>query len=146
MSLFLDKTGICAAIDGAREVFGPLHIVCAEDNSSMFLAAYLVEKSQYEFAIVGIEIASRFVCQDDFGVVEEGASDADALLFAVRQFVDELVLLVSELDHFEDFDDALVAFRLFLPACGTQYEVEIAMYSTVREQLEVLEHDAHLSA
>ena len=142
---FLYELCIDTTIDSTREILWPLHIVRTQDNGSIVLAAYLIEKGKDEFTVISIEVACRFIGQDDLGVVEDGTGYADALLLASRQFEDELVYLVLQLHHLKHLLDALLAFRLMLPSCRAEHEIEVAVYSAVWQELEVLKDNAHLS-
>lgn len=141
---FLYELCIDTTIDSTREILWPLHIVRTQYNGGIVLAAYLIEKGEDEFTVICIEVACRLICQDDFWVVEDGTGYADALLLTARQFEDELVYLVLQLHHLKHLFDALRAFRLMLPSCRAEHEIEIAMYSAVRQKLEVLKDNAHL--
>ncbi len=54
----------------------------------------------------GVEIAGGFVGVEDAGVVDEGAGDGDALLFAAGEFGGEVVEAFGEADAVEEFASA----------------------------------------
>ena len=54
-----------------------------QDGLTEFLIE-LFERGQHEFGVCGIEIAGRLVRQQNARVIDDGAGDGDALLFAAR--------------------------------------------------------------
>ena len=93
-----------------------------------------------------VQIAGGFIGQDDGGFVEEGAGDGDALLLAAGELVRHLVGFGSHAHGLQYFRYAGVDEGPFLPAGCAQHELQVALHGTVREQLEILEHDAHRTA
>ena len=54
------------------------------------------------------------------------------------------IALVGHIHSLQHLCDALADAVVLLPACGLQHELEVLIHRTVCQQLEVLEHDAHL--
>ena len=67
----------------------------------------LVEELDYLFAIGVIEGGGGFVGEDDFGLIDEGSSDADSLAFAAGEFVGEAVQFVFETEFGEEVFGAI---------------------------------------
>lgn len=69
-------------------------------------ASVFTDKVEEEFddglAGLGVEIAGRFVSEENAGIVDEGAGDGDALLFAATEFGGEVVQAVLESHAFEE--------------------------------------------
>ena len=59
-------------------------IVRDHHNGASLLVEF-AQQAQHDFFVLRVEIAGRLVGQDDFGIVDQRARDADALLFAARQ-------------------------------------------------------------
>lgn len=67
--------------DAAIRLRGDLRVVRDEDNGAP-LAAEVAKEGQDGFACGGVEIAGRFVGEDDARIVDERARDRNALALA----------------------------------------------------------------
>lgn len=65
----------------ARVLFHQVHVVCDEYHCAARFADAL-QKFCYSFASLIVEIACWFIGQDEFGLVQDGACNDYALLFA----------------------------------------------------------------
>ena len=71
-----------------------------DEGDAFFLIK--IEKKFFNFGASGrIEVASGFVGKDDFGMIDDGASDADALLLPARKIVGFVVGFVVKLNGLE---------------------------------------------
>ena len=93
----------------------------------------------------GIEIAGRLVGKDNRRIVDDGAGDGDALLFAAGKPLRKLVAPVFEANVLQQPHDA---WRdLLLRRAGYfQRKRDIFEDRFLRQQLEILKHDADISA
>ena len=89
---------------------GEVLVVGDDDEGDAFFAVELEEEVHDVFAGDGVEVAGGFVGEDDFGVVDDGTGDADALFLAAGEVVGLVVDLVVELDDVEGFEGLLAAF------------------------------------
>ncbi len=52
---------------------------------------------------VGVEIARRFVGEDDFGVGDDGAGDGDALLLTAGELIGVIIFFFFHVEAVESF-------------------------------------------
>ena len=69
-----------------------------------------------------------------------------ALLLATAQLVRQLVALVAQAYFLQHLLDPLVHPLGIVPTGGLHHELQVLVHRAVREQLEILEHDAQLAA
>ena len=82
-------------------------IVGDHDNGATLLMKF-AEKAKDDLFVVLVEIASGFVGEDDLGIINEGASDAYALLFTTRHVCGEMMGTVAESDAFKSFESLIL--------------------------------------
>ena len=87
----------------------------------------------------GVEIAGGFVGVEDAGVVDEGAGDGDALLFAAGEFGGEMVEALGEADAVEEFASA----GFGIPFADPGGEEDVFQSGELGEEEIVLEDEAH---
>ena len=92
-----------------------------------------------------IEIPGRLVAQQDLRVADQRPRDRGALLFAARELAREHPALVREPDEIEHARHLRIT-SLVRVAGDLQRERDVFPDRLVREQLEVLEHDADVAA
>ena len=66
---------------------GDLGVVRGDDQRHLFFGAKILEQLNDFAAGVGIEVAGGLIGQQQFRLVDEGAGDGDALLFAAGKLV-----------------------------------------------------------
>lgn len=134
-----------APIDNAGELIEERHVVGRHDNSRTLLGNTL-EELHDACGRLGIEVACGLIGHDETRAVENGARNSDALLFSARQLVRHFVGLVAHPYKTQHFFYAFPAIGLIFPSCGFQNKRQVFIDSAVAQQLEVLEHNAHLPA
>ena len=75
--------------------------VVGDHNDGMTLAVKVAKKLGDDGLVGSVEVASGFVSKEDRWVVDQGARNADALLFAARQFAGQMVNAVSKANSFQ---------------------------------------------
>ena len=65
------------------------------------------------FALARVEIACRFICQDQLGLGDDGASDADQLLLATGKLIRVEVFFSDDLESIKGIGDDSLAFTSF---------------------------------
>ena len=113
-----------------------------DDGSA--LVANVAQQLHDAFRRLCVEIGSGFVGHDETWAVEHGPGDGHALLFATTQLVGHTVGFVGHAHHAQHVVDAPAGVVALLPSRGLQHKLEVLAHSAVGQQLEVLEHDAHL--
>ena len=73
------------------------------------LAIERLEERENFIAALAIEVAGGFVAQEQRGVGDDGARDADALLFTAGELAGKVVGAVYEADDFERGGGVLAA-------------------------------------
>ena len=74
-------------MDDALGVLGDVRLVRDEDDRAAVLLVELLERPEDDLAGSGVEVAGRFVGEDQGRVVDEGARDGDALDLPAGEFV-----------------------------------------------------------
>ena len=72
-------------LDAAAGVAGDVHVVRDHENSVAGLVE-LAKNVDDDFFVGFVEISGGLVGEDEFWLVDEGASDGDTLLFAAGKF------------------------------------------------------------
>ena len=69
--------------------------MCHGDDGMAFCIEF-TEEIHVELFILLIQVARRFISQNENGIIDEGASDTDALLLAAGQFPREMISSIGE--------------------------------------------------
>jgi hypothetical protein len=85
-------------------------IVSNNDNGDAFLLVELLQNAQNILGRARIQVASRFVCEQDRRPVYERTRDGDALLFAARHLRRFVVHAIAQPDESQKFFRALPPF------------------------------------
>ena len=91
---------------------------------------------------VGIERARRLVCQDDLGIVDDGARDGDTLHLTAGELVGALVHMLSQADLRQSLLGALPAFCLGRTR-KQQRHLHVRDDALMGDQVVALEDEAH---
>ena len=94
--------------DDAVSEFGDVGLVGDEDDG-VAAGMKIVEERHDLVAGLGVEVSGRLVRQDDGGIVDQGASDGDALALAAGEFVGFVQHARAEADALEGSLGALLA-------------------------------------
>ncbi len=70
----------------AMSVGGGFGIVRDHDDCLAEILIELAEQAEDGFGAFGIEVAGRLICEDDFWLAHDGASESNALLFTAGEF------------------------------------------------------------
>ena len=95
---------------------------------------------------LGVERGGRLVEEHDLGRHGERAHDGDTLLLAAGEHRGILVCLVGKADALKQRHGLRVGLRLGLEAQLDGCEGDVLLDRHMREEVEVLEHHAHLAA
>src|SRR5438034_4362696 len=87
-------------------------IVRDHDDGLALIAIERLQQTQDFIARLAIQVAGRFVAQQDGWVRDDGACDADALLFAAREGARVVSRAMRQVDDFERRFDVLATLRL----------------------------------
>ena len=117
-------------------------VVVRRHDDGRPLPANVVQELDNLAARLRVEVAGRLVGQDKGGVVQQGPRDADALLLASREFVGHLVAFRLHIDLRQHLGDACIYLMLLPPAGSLEDEGKVVIDRAVRQELEILEHDA----
>src|SRR3989344_7844377 len=95
--------------------------------------------------IDGIEIAGRFVGNDELRLIDDRAADGDALFFATRELVGEMERFVGQIHQFEDV--GYIACDLGICAASRFHRKrDILVGGLVRNETKILEYHPDLAA
>ena len=112
-----------------------------DDDGAAFGVDGLEEVGDF-FLGLGVELAGGLIGEDDVRVVDQGAGDGDALFLAAGHLADLTLGESCDAGLFERFHNALVSILLVLGEVQRDHDVVIGC--PVRDEGEVLEHDADL--
>jgi hypothetical protein len=76
-------------------------VVGDHEDGFVELAIQALKKFEDVFGALGVEVAGRFVGEDEVGVGDDGAGDGDALFLAAGELAGEVVHAVFEANEFE---------------------------------------------
>ncbi len=109
--------------DGARaSLFDLVQVVRGEHNRS--LLTDLTNVAKHLRLLVRIQVAGRFVQDEDWRIVDQRLAQADALAITVRQGADVLAEHTRQTAHLDDLFHALFEGRLVeLSDIGDEFEV-----------------------
>ena len=93
----------------------------------------------------GVEVAGRFVGEQDRRIDRQRAGDRDALALAARELVGQVLQAVAELHERQQLARALVDFPA-RPATQVQRQADVLEARQRRQQVEELEDEADLVA
>ena len=91
--------------DVAAAVLGYFGIVCHEDDSTSF-GMQLLEQYQNLERGTGVQITRGFVCQDNRGIVHQGAGDGYALHLSAGHLIGLMLQSVAQSYGLQGFDGA----------------------------------------
>jgi len=111
------------------------------DDGHAELRLQIAEKGEDGFAGGGIEIAGGLVGEKNFGAIDEGAGDGDALLFAAGEFCGAMAKAMGEADALEGFADTGGAIGA-IDFGETEWEFDVFFEGHAREKIEGLEDHA----
>src|SRR5579863_8476688 len=132
-----------AHMNDTVEVGGGLGVVGDHDNG---LAEVFVQTAQHfedDFGIFGVEVAGRLVSKQNFWLVDDGASDGHALLFAARHFGWLVSEAAVEAEHFGDDVEAMGIEAVAMNVLG---DGDIAFGGERGEEVEALKDEADFAA
>ncbi|MNV67307.1 hypothetical protein D3C71_1601050 [compost metagenome] len=92
---------------------------------------------------LGVQRGRHFVEQDQFGLQGQGACNRHALLLAARQFAGIGAFLVLHPDLGQQLAGARLGLCARLPAHLHRRDHQVLQHGQVREQVVLLEHEAH---
>ena len=125
--------------DAAR-VIGVRRRVRDHDDGRAFLVE-LAQHPHHFFAVGGVEVAGRFVGQDQLGLGDQRAGDRDALLLAARQLRGAVLGAVGDADLVEHAVDPRAAFGGG-DVVVEQREFDVLAHAQFIDQIEALEDEA----
>src|SRR5690606_15101917 len=103
------------AHDPAHELLGERHVVDVDDRRQLVLLGQLDEQPHDLTRRLGVEAGRGLVDEQDVGVLQEGAGDADALALPAGELVGALVELVGDPDALEELVGAVDGARREAP-------------------------------
>ena len=106
-----------------------------------FLGPKFEELAAEVFGGENIQGGERLVHEEDFGLDDQGAGKADALLHAAGKFLGISLLEAVEADGIENFEAALAAFE-GMDATGLERGLDILKDGKPGKESEALEDDA----
>jgi len=129
--------------DEAVDDGGGFERVSGHDDGDGELSGRAAEKIKHQIASGGIEVACRFVGEQETGLVDECASDGDALLLTAGKLVGEAV---GEQVHLDPVETFLCSVTSVGPVGEEQREFYIFDGGEGMEELERLKDEADFPA
>ena len=131
-------------LDDALTGSGCLRIVRDHYDRLIKSIVQLAKHLQNQFRVFRIEIAGRFVRQDNRRPVDDGARQGDALLLAARKLEWLVMHLVFQVQHSENLAAAIRIVRaVSMNAFG---QSQVAFGSQCRKQIKTLKDKSDLSS
>src|SRR5579863_2356615 len=126
-------------VDDAIEIDDRFGIVRDHDDGLTQILVELTKHLKNDFGILGVEIAGRLVGEENFGFVDDGAGDGNALLLAAGEFGRFVVHTTGETEH---LGDDIEAVRIKAVAMNELSDGDIAFGGEGREKIEALKDEA----
>ncbi len=139
---FADNLPIFEKDDSIR-IRGGAGVVRDHDDRGVEGFAGIAQEFEDFCAGFGVEVARRFVGEDDFRFVDEGAGDGDPLLLATGELIGFVVAAVGEADEGEQIINQGGVF-LDIFAIQQKGQGDIFCRAEGGEQVEELENKTHL--
>src|SRR5690349_19171760 len=79
------------------------HRVMGDHDNGAALIVKFPQKPKNNLFVGGVQVARGFIGENDFGIVDEGASDCNSLLFAAGELGGEVVGAIFESDTRQRF-------------------------------------------
>ena len=134
-----DDAAVGELDDAGRVLVGQFGVVRDHDDEAV--AGHVAQQVHDLHARLGVEGAGGLVGQQDFGVVDEGARDGDALHLAARHLRGLLVDMVFQADPFQGVEGPLAALGARDARQG-QGQLDVRQDALVRDQVVGLEDEA----
>src|SRR6185436_3354808 len=131
--------------DGALAALRHGHVVRDDDDRRAEAGVQVADQRKNLLAGARVEVAGRFVGEQDRRIDRQRARDRDALPLAAGELVGQMMQAVFELDQREQLARAFVDL-LPRPAAQVQRQPHVLQRAQRRQQVEELEDEADLVA
>ena len=131
-------------IDGAAGSRGGVRVVRDHDDRLAVLAVKRLQEAQDFVAGLAVEIAGRLVAKEQRGIGDDGAGDADALLFAAGELSWEMLRAIGEADDFE-CGGGVRAALFFGEVREKQRQLDVSLGAEDGEEIVELENEADMA-
>ena len=136
-----------AVADGNDAVRAPSQPEVVRDvQHGLALVVQPREKLEHLSCSHAVQIAGRFIADDQLRVVRQRASDRDPLLLATRQLCGQVIDLVAQPDEIEIVACALEPLPLGPASSEVERQHRILQCRQRRQQLKELVHDTNVRA
>jgi hypothetical protein len=105
----------------------------------------VTQQSQNLSCAIGIQIARRFIRQDQLGTMHECTRDRDPLHFSTGKLARHAMRAIRE-TYCAQHPQCARARILQRPAQQPQRQLHVPVYGKIRQHVKRLEHEAHLLA
>src|SRR5271166_370781 len=136
---FLDRDLAVVQFDAAVSEAGNNRVVGHHDDGSSLLVQF-AQQAQDNLLVRGVEVSRGLVGEYDLGIVDQGARDADALLFAAGKLGGNVVSALFQSHALQGFERFLLV-RHAVEVLGQHYVFE---GREIGDQVELLEHETNL--
>ena len=144
LGLVADDDAVAEFDDAFAHLVDDVVVVRGHDHGGAVLVD-LVQHAHDAHGGGGVQVAGGLIGQQDARAVDDGAGDRHALLLAAGEFVREAVFLAFEADGLEDLGHGVADDAAAL-ADDLHGEGDVGEHGFLRQQAEVLEHDADPAA
>ncbi len=122
--------------DATACVAGDVHVMGDhEDGVAGFVE--LAENVDDDFFVCLVEVAGGLVSENEFGLIDERASDGDTLLFTTGKICGEMLEAITEADPLEGFD----GLRFVGDGVEILGEHDVFQRSEIRHEMKLLEDE-----
>lgn len=123
---------------------GCLRIVCDHYDRLIKSIVQLAKHLQNQFRVFRIEVAGRFIGQDNRRPVDDGARQGDALLLAARKLEWLVMHLVFQVQHSENLAPTIRIVRAI--SMNALSQPQVAFGSQCGKQIKTLKDKSDLSS
>jgi len=131
--------------DGPACMTGHLLIMGYEDDGNAVVGIQLSKQFQDLSTRARVEVAGRFVGQENWWLIGQSPRDGHSLLLASRELGGKMIHAFSQADTFQEMPCPIVSF----PAAKTrrieERQLDVLQGTGSRQEIETLEHKTDLS-
>lgn len=128
-----------AHVHDAVEVGRGFGVVGNHDDGLAEVLVQAAKHFQNDFGVFGVKVSGGLVGEEDFGLVDDGAGDRDALLFTTGKFSGAVIEAFFDAEHPRD---DLEAVRIEAVAMNVLRDGDISLGSEGRKKVEALEDES----
>ena len=129
--------------DAALEPVNDLDIVGGQQHGGAIFIN-LLEQADNVPAVLGVEVASGLISNENLGLTHDGTGNRHPLAFTTTELVRELLLFTPEADEVDHLGHCVLDLAV-AHTCNLQRKGDVFKHRALRQQLKILKHHTNLA-